>query len=103
MKMLLCLIPLLGIASCQTEADKSSSKEPEPTPEAPADPPINISKPESLVGKPLDKVKAACDSAEIPNRVIELDGEGLPATMDYRPERLNFAVKDGIIIRVTTG
>lgn len=103
MKKLLFLIPVLTIASCQPEAEKPTAAEPEPAPEAPAEPAIDVSNPASLVGKPLDKVKAACDAAGIPNRVIELDGQGLPATMDYRPERLNFAVKDGVITKVTTG
>jgi hypothetical protein len=35
--------------------------------------------------------------------VVVLDGEPRPATMDYRPERLNFKVKDGLVTAVTNG
>jgi hypothetical protein len=105
MKKLLFLIPVIAIASCQPESGKSSvaDTEKEPTPETPSEVAIDVSQPQSLVGRELAKVQAACDEAEIPHRVIEIDGEGLPATMDYRPERLSFAVTDGIIVKVTTG
>jgi len=36
-------------------------------------------------------------------RVIKEDGRSFPATMDYRPERLNFIVENGVIVKVTTG
>jgi hypothetical protein len=35
--------------------------------------------------------------------VIEEDGKGRAVTMDFRPDRLNFAVAAGKIIRVTKG
>lgn len=103
MRKLLLLIPAIAIASCQPETEKPPAAEKEPTPEASAEPAIDVAQPQSLVGEQLTKVQAACDKAEILHRVIEIDGESQPATMDYRPERLNFAVKDGIIVRVTTG
>jgi hypothetical protein len=33
-------------------------------------------------------------------RVVEQDGNPLPVTMDYRPDRINVATSDGIITRV---
>lgn len=36
-------------------------------------------------------------------RVVNEDGSSRPATGDYRPERLNFTVRDGIVVDVTTG
>jgi|TARA_B110000037_G_C17128260_1_gene509538 hypothetical protein len=103
MKKLFFLIPVLAIASCQPEAEKPAAADQESAPEAPADPAIDVSKPDSLVGKPLAKVKAACDAAEVIHRVVEIDGQPQIITMDFRTERLNFAVKDGVIIKVTTG
>lgn len=103
MKKLLFLIPLLAIASCQPKSEKTDAAETEPAPEAPAETAIDLSKPDSLVGMTLAKVQAACDAAEVMHRVIEIDGQPQAATMDYRPERLNFAVKDGVITKVTTG
>lgn len=33
-------------------------------------------------------------------RVVEQDGQGLMATMDFRPERLNVAIAGGNIVRL---
>jgi len=101
MKHLLFVIPALAIVSCQPEAEKPAV--PETATEAPAAPSIDVSKPDSLVGMPLKKVQAACDAAEVLHRVVEIDGKPQMVTMDYRPERLNFAVENGVIIKVTTG
>lgn len=103
MKKLLVLIPTLALISCQPGEEKPADADPESATEAPAETTMDVSKPQSLVGKPLAAVQAACDKAEVLHRVIEIDGQPQPATMDYREDRLNFAVKDGIIIKVTTG
>ncbi len=44
----------------------------------------------------LDKAK----SQNTPARVIERDGVGLPATMDFSEGRLNFSVRDGKVYKV---
>lgn len=36
-------------------------------------------------------------------RVIERDGVAFPVTMDYSETRLNFAVRNGRVMRVTRG
>jgi hypothetical protein len=101
MKKPLLLLTFACLASCQTS-------EKQPTDDKPAEvkavrSEIDVSKPESLVGQSLDQVQAACDARQIAHRVVELDGEPRPATMDYRPERLNFKVKDGLVTAVTNG
>jgi hypothetical protein len=100
MKKLLFLIPFVAIISCQTKGEdtKTAPAAVEAEPAA-----IDISKPDSLIGQPLEKVQAACDAAEVRHRVVEIDGEPQAATRDYRPERLNFSVKDGFITSVTKG
>lgn len=103
MKNLLFLIPSLAFASCQPEGEKPAAAQPEPTAEAPAEPAIDVSKTDSLIGKPLAKVEAACDAAEVMHRVVEIDGEPQITTRDYRPERLNFAIVKGVITKVTKG
>lgn len=107
MKTALCLLTLACLVSCQTNADDASEGEPGTAKPAPVEPapaaPFEVTKPESLVGQPLEKVQAACVAAEVPHRVIEVDGESRPVTMDFRPERLNFKVKAGIVTAVTTG
>lgn len=57
----------------------------------------------SLVGLPLEKAKAMAAAAAIPHRVIKIDGQVQPATMDYRLDRLNFTVKKGVVTEVTKG
>jgi len=56
-----------------------------------------------MIGQPLEKVQAACDAAEVRHRVIEVDGESRMVTRDYRPDRLNFKVKAGLVTEVTKG
>lgn len=36
-------------------------------------------------------------------RVVERDGVALPVTMDYNETRLNLAVRNGRVMRVTRG
>lgn len=51
-------------------------------------------------------VAAAGDLAEEngrPWRVVRVDGEDLPVTMDFVENRLNFSVEDGKVVEVTTG
>src|SRR5690606_35554394 len=57
--------------------------------------------PQSFVGLYLTTAQAAADQADVPHRVVERDGESLPRTMDHRPGRLNFAVADGRVVKVT--
>ena len=101
MKKPLLLFTLACLASCQTNEKQPTDDKPAEVKAVKSE--IDVSKPESLVGQSLDQVQAACDAREIPHRVVELDGEPRPATMDYRPERLNFKVKDGLITAVTNG
>lgn len=104
---------VLALSACQPdqkapEPDKEKStstpapekeKEKQPEPAKPDDP----AEAASYVGMTLEAAKARADKAAIPNRVVEEDGVSNPVTMDHRPERLNFAVKAGKVIRVTKG
>ena len=101
MKKPLLLLTLACLASCQTNEKQPADDKPAGVQAVKSE--IDVSKPESLVGQSLDQVQAACDARVIPHRVVELDGEPRPATKDYRPERLNFRVKDGLITAVTNG
>lgn len=92
------------LISCQAKNEVAADPAPENAPaSAEAAAAIDVHKPESLVGLPHADVKAACDAAGVRNRVIELDGESQPVTRDYRPDRLNFKVKDGKITAVSKG
>jgi hypothetical protein len=104
MKPTICLlVPLLAVVSCQSNGENPQAVEQDPPAGETAERPIDLDKPETLIGRRLEKVQAACTTAEVPHRVVEVDGESRPVTMDYRPERLNFKVKGGRIIEVTNG
>ena len=75
---------------------------PAPTPEAAALV-FDVKNADSLVGHTLEGVKPALEAAEIRFRVVEEDGESFNITMDFMPERLNFKIKDGVIIAVSKG
>jgi hypothetical protein len=62
-----------------------------------------ISTPESFVGMTLEAAEAKAKGADLPCRVVRKDGEDLPVTRDYRPERLNFTVEKGVVTKVTNG
>lgn len=47
------------------------------------------------IGLPETDAMAQAAESNTPARVIERDGESLPATTDLRPGRLNFTVEDG--------
>jgi hypothetical protein len=100
---------VLALSACQPDqkapaAEKESPSTPagpeKGTPPAKPDDPADAA---SYVGMTLEAAKARAEKAGIPSRVVEENGQSNPVTMDHRPERLNFAVKDGKIIRVTKG
>jgi hypothetical protein len=100
MKNLLPLLTLACLLSCQTNGDQPKPYE---TILAENAPEIDVTKTETMIGQPLEKVQAACDAAEVRHRVIEVDGEPRMGTKDYRPDRLNFKVKAGLVTEVTKG
>lgn len=57
----------------------------------------------SFIGLTLKEAQELAQSNKLPSRVIEIDGNPQGVTADYRPERLNFSIKNGKIIRVTKG
>lgn len=57
----------------------------------------------SYVGMAVEDAEKAAEKAGVPWRVVEADGEPRPVTKDYRPDRLNFTLEAGKIIRVTRG
>lgn len=84
--------------------DPPTEPETDPDPETPTpEAALNPSLPDSYLGLEQKVAGDTADQAGVKWRVIEIDGQPLPATMDYRPDRLNFAIKDGKVIRVTQG
>ena len=51
------------------------------------------------VGMTIEQAKAKAQAAATSFRVVMENGVALPATMDYRPGRINAAVQNGIVVR----
>ncbi|MCW1883947.1 hypothetical protein OKA04_04355 [Luteolibacter flavescens] len=102
------LATVLSLAACKPEPKPAAEAQipapatPVEEPAAPAPTP-NPAKPESYVGLEEKAAGDMADKASLKWRIIEVDGESRPVTMDFNPERLNFAIKDGKVIRVTQG
>ena len=57
----------------------------------------------TLVGKTVPQARAAARLEGYDFRVVSVDGESRPVTMDYNPQRLNATVVDGRVTEVTAG
>ena len=91
----------LALLACQPkhspENDHKSSNAAEKQPSS------AVPTPDSFIGLTLEAAAEKATKADLPHRVVNRDGEDLPVTRDYRPERLNFTVEKGIIKSVTNG
>lgn len=94
----LCPLLLLG---CQPkhspEADETAPGSAEKQPSA------AMPNPDSFVGLTLAEAEAKAEKADLPHRIVRKDGQDLPVTRDYRPERLNFEVEKGVVTKVSNG
>lgn len=94
------LTPLL-LLGCQPKHSPEAGKSPAEAAEkqtstaAPA--------PDSFIGLSLEAAEEKAEKADLPHRVIKKDGEDLPVTRDYRPERLNFTIENAVVTQVTNG
>ncbi len=58
---------------------------------------------EDLVGKTLEEAEIECEKSNVIFRITSIDGSYFMVTRDYCPERLNFDIKDGIVIKANFG
>ena len=56
-----------------------------------------------FLGMEWKKAEALAKELGHSSRVTKIDGEPKPVTMDYRPERLNFEIEGGEVVKVTRG
>lgn len=54
----------------------------------------------SYINLTVAEAEMLAASNDVPFRVVELDGQPLPATMDYRPGRINAKVSGGLVTEV---
>ncbi len=93
-----CLAFLLVLASCQRQSKPVAVEA-----TSPSQPKLDPAMPESYIGLPEKDAASMAEKAGVGWRVIEVDGQPRPATKDYRPDRLNFALEKGKVIRATRG
>lgn len=55
---------------------------------------------DSFEGLTVEMAESMAAEKEVPFRIIMQGGEPLPATMDYRPGRINATVENGIVVGV---
>lgn len=72
-------------------------------------PPKDMNKPPSdpkdkdFVGMGEEAAGKLAEKRGLKHRVVERDGQMLPATRDYRPDRVNFTVAKGQVTKVSRG
>lgn len=57
----------------------------------------------SLIGLPIAQAKAQIADAGYEARVVSVDGDVRPVTMDYRPDRINLTIVDKVVTNATVG
>ncbi|MDC0187919.1 hypothetical protein OAJ05_01790, partial [Verrucomicrobia bacterium] len=57
----------------------------------------------SFLGLNVKEAQTLAKANTLSSRVVEIDGKPQVTTEDYRPERFNFFVKNGKVIRVNKG
>ena len=56
-----------------------------------------------LIGLDTKQAKARIADEGYEVRVVSVDGKQRPATTDYRPDRINLTIDDGVVTRATSG
>ncbi|MEM1441358.1 MAG: hypothetical protein AAGF67_03385 [Verrucomicrobiota bacterium] len=94
------LIPILFALSMV-----SCTKDP-----APGDPPADESttsetepKDEDMVGLSQEAAEALAKERGLKSRVVSVDGDVRPVTMDYLQDRVNFTIEKGKVVKVNRG
>ena len=63
-------------------------------------PPQGVFDATAVVGLPLEKAEATAEQKGCSVRMVERDGEQLAVTQDFRPDRVNVAIRDGEVTRI---
>jgi len=92
--------PLAMASGCRRD-ESSPGPRPEPRPAEGAG--GGAGDDSDFIGLTPEQGEALAKRRGLPWRVTSRDGESLPVTMDYLPERVNFEVVDGAIVSVRRG
>ena len=106
---MLCVVATAMVfVGCQPD---SVSLQPQPSPEAspssvPATKKLNPAGKTAdmkFIGLPVNAALAQAKAANIPARIVQIDGVNQPVTMDYRPDRYGFIVENGKVTAIKRG
>lgn len=64
-------------------------------------PPQGVFDATALVGEPIAAAAEAAEAEGCSVRVVERDGRALAVTEDFRPDRINVAVRDGVVAEIS--
>ncbi len=94
--LLICLLAVLAFAGCKESAEKPKPDDVES---------VHQTDGTDADFEGLSETEAGnlAEKRDLKHRVIERDGQPLPATRDYRLDRVNFSVKAGKVISVSRG
>ncbi len=98
----------LGVAGAcgGDDADTATTSPGDTAATAPSEPAVTTTTPaelEAYIGLTVDEAGALADEEGRPWRIVEEDGEPLPATMDLVENRVNLVVQDGIVVGASLG
>ena len=87
----------VGVSACGSTVAggaSSSASVPSPTSTVPT---------EAVIGLTVDQATTWAMNHNYTVRVVEIDGQPQPATMDYRTDRINLVVKNGVVTSAKMG
>lgn len=104
MKTRLCalLIASAFLAGC-VEKKPAQTIDPGAPDDVPPMKQADTSKDGDFVGLTVEEGEAMAKERKLVHRIVSVDGDVRPVTMDYRPDRINFTVEIGKIVKVTRG
>ena len=80
-----------------------SSCAPDPSPGRTIPRPPQTMPSQDYLGLSKEEASAKATAARLRSRVIRIDDQHAKVTKDHRPERLNFEIESGKVVRVTKG
>lgn len=88
------------LSSCQ---EKSADAAPAPPAPPVVDKGENAASDDAFIGQTSDAAAALAKERKLTSRIISVDGQPRPATKDYRPDRVNFEIEQGKVVKVSRG
>lgn len=88
------------LSSCQ---EKSTDATPAPPAPPVVDKGENVASDDAFIGQTAAAAAALAKERKLVSRIISVDGQPRPATKDYRPDRVNFEIEQGKVVKVSRG